>query len=74
MSGPDGLLKALTKTGIETASEEETVDHLGYHKHHPVGRDRAQSRSGCRAKTVVTDDCGEVEIEVPRDRGQLHPN
>ncbi len=44
------------------------VDHLGYDKHAPVGRNRANSRNGRRAKTVVTDNCGEVEIDVPRDR------
>jgi len=68
VTGPGGLLKALTKTVIETALEEEMVDHLGYDKHAPAGRNRANSRNGRRAKTVVTDNCGEVEIEVPRDR------
>jgi len=74
VTGPGGLLKALTKTVIETALEEEMVDHLGYDKHDPVGRNRANSRNGRRAKTVVTDNCGEVEIEVPRDReGSFEP-
>ena len=74
VAGPGGLLKALTKTVIETALEEEMVDHLGYDKHDPVGRNRANSRNGRRAKTVVTDNCGEVEIEVPRDReGSFEP-
>jgi putative transposase len=27
--GPDGLLRALTKTVIETALDEEMTDHLG---------------------------------------------
>ena len=44
VTGPGGLLKALTKTVIETALEEEMVDHLGYGKHDPVGRNRAKSR------------------------------
>ncbi len=74
MTGPDGLLKAMTKTVIETALEEEMVDHLGYDKHDPVGRNRANSRNGNRSKTVVTDNCGEVEIDVPRDRdGSFEP-
>ena len=68
ITGPGGLLKSLTKTVIETALEEEMTDHLGYDKHDPVGRNRANSRNGRRSKTVVTDNCGEVEIEVPRDR------
>ena len=34
---PDGLLKALTKTVIETALDEEVSEHLGYDKHAPEG-------------------------------------
>jgi hypothetical protein len=30
LTGPGGLLKALTKTVIETALEEEIAEHLGY--------------------------------------------
>jgi transposase-like protein len=74
LTGPDGLLKALTKTVIETALEEEMSDHLGYDKHEPVGRNRGNSRNGKRTKTVLTDACGEVEVEVPRDReGSFEP-
>ena len=35
LTGPGGLLKALTKTVIETALEEEMAEHLGYDK---IGR------------------------------------
>jgi transposase-like protein len=74
LTGPDGLLKALTKTVIETALEEEMSDHLGYDKHEPVGRNRGNSRNGKRSKTVLTDAAGEVDIEVPRDRdGSFEP-
>lgn len=38
LTGPDGLLKALTTTVIETALDEETADHLGYDKHAPAVR------------------------------------
>ena len=73
LTGPGGLLKALTKTVIETALEEEMAEHLGYDKHDPVGRNRGNSRNGKRAKTVLTDS-GEVAIEVPRDRdGSFEP-
>jgi len=68
LTGPDGLLKYLTKTVVEAALEEEMADHLGYDKHDPVGRNLGNSRNGTRAKTVVTGSCGEVEIDVPRDR------
>jgi transposase-like protein len=64
--GPHGLLHQLTKKVLETALGEEMADHLGYDKHHPVGRNRGNSRNGVRAKTVLTE-IGPVEIEVPRD-------
>ena len=74
LTGPDGLLKALTKTVIEAALDEEMTEHLGYDKHAPAGRNRGNSRNGKRSKTVLTDSCGEVEIEVPRDRdGSFEP-
>ena len=74
LTGPDELLKALTKTVIETALDEEMSDHLGYDKHAPEGRNRGNSRNGRRTKTVLTDACGEVDIDVPRDRdGTFHP-
>ena len=74
LTGPDGLLKALTKTVLETALEEEMADHLGYDKHEPVGRNRGNSRNGRRSKTVLTDAAGEVDIDVPRDRdGSFEP-
>jgi transposase-like protein len=43
-------------------------EHLGYDKNEPVGRNRGNSRNGKRSKTVLTDACGDVEIDVPRDR------
>jgi len=74
LTGPEGLLKHLTKTVIESALEEELVDHLGYDKHDPVGRNGGNSRNGYRPKTVVTDTSGEVTIQVPRDReGSFEP-
>jgi putative transposase len=68
LTGPDGLLKSLTKTVLETALEEELSEHLGYDRHAVEGRNGANSRNGKRAKTVVTDAVGAVQIEVPRDR------
>jgi hypothetical protein len=62
------LLKELTKTVLETALEGELADHLRYDEHDPAGRSRGNSRNGYRSKTVLTDSCGEVTIEVPRDR------
>ena len=74
LTGPDGLLKALTKTVIETALDEEMSEHLGYDKHERVGRNRGNSRNGKRSKTLLTDSSGHVEIEMPRDRdGTFEP-
>jgi putative transposase len=74
LTGPDGLLKALNKTVIEIALDEEMSEHLGYDKHAPEGRNRGNSRNGKRTKTVLTDAAGEIEIEVPRDRdGTFEP-
>lgn len=68
MTGPTGLLQALTKTVIETALDEEMPEHLGYDKHDPAGRGSGNSRNGARSKTVLTDNVGALTIDVPRDR------
>ena len=74
LTGPDGLLKALTKMVLETALDEEMTEHLGYDKHAAAGRGSGNSRNGSRTKKVITDACGQVEIEVPRDRnGTFEP-
>lgn len=58
MTGPGGMLKALTKTVIETDSDEEMNEHLGYDKHDPAGRGSDNSRNGTRSKMVLTDNVG----------------
>jgi len=68
LTGPEGLLKQLTKTVLETALNEEMTEHLGYEKHDPPGAGTGNIRNGARAKTVLTDTTGAVEIDVPRDR------
>jgi putative transposase len=68
LTGPDGLLKLLTKTVLETALEEEISEHLGYDRHAAEGRNGGNSRNGKRTKSVLTDAVGPVEIDVPRDR------
>ena len=68
LTGPDGLLRQLTKTVTETALDEELTEHLGYEKHDPAGAGGGNIRNGTRAKTVLTEHSGPVEIEVPRDR------
>jgi putative transposase len=68
LTGPDGLLKQPTKTVLETALNEEMTEHLGYEKHAPPTAETGNIRNGTRAKTVLTENTGHVEIEVPRDR------
>jgi putative transposase len=74
LTGPDGLLKELTKSVIETALSEEMTEHLGYEKHDPAGGGGGNIRNGTRGKTVLSEASGQVEIEVPRDRaGTFEP-
>jgi transposase-like protein len=74
LTGPDGLLKQLTKTVLETALNEEMTGHLGCEKHDPAGAGSGNIRNGIRGKTVLTEASGPVEIEVPRDRaGTFEP-
>jgi putative transposase len=74
LTGPDGLLKQLTKTVIETSLNEEMTEHLGYEKHDPAGAGTGNIRNGTRSKTVLTENTGQVEIDVPRDRaGTFEP-
>jgi hypothetical protein len=49
LTGPDGLLKQLTKTVLETALNEEMTEHLGYEKHDPLGWTRLDL-PGCTAR------------------------
>ena len=74
LTGPDGLLKQLTKTVLETALNQEITEHLGHDKHGPPGNETGNVRNGTRAKTVLTEGSGQVGIEVPRDRdGSFEP-
>jgi transposase-like protein len=74
LTGPDGLLKQLTKTVLETALGEEMTEHLGYEKHDAAGAGSGNIRNGSRPKTVLTEHTGPVQIDVPRDRaGSFEP-
>ena len=64
----------MTKTVLETALNEEITEHLGYEKRDPAGVGADNIRNGTRAKTVLTENTGHVQIEVPRDRaGTFEP-
>ncbi|MGA6970159.1 MAG: IS256 family transposase [Candidatus Binatus sp.] len=74
LTGPDGLLKQLTKVVIETALDQELTEHLGHEKNTPSGNESGNVRNGSRPKTVLTGGTGQVGIEVPRDRdGTFEP-
>ena len=74
LTGPDGLLKRLTKTVLETALNQEMTEHLGHEKHSLAGNETGNVRNGSRPKTVLTEGTGQVPIEVPRDRaGTFEP-
>jgi transposase-like protein len=74
LTGPDGLLKQLTKVVIETALDQELTEHLGHEKNTPSGNEAGNVRNGSRPKTVLTESTGHVGIEVPRDRdGTFEP-
>ena len=74
LTGPEGLLKQLTKTVLETALNQELTEHLGHDKHGPAGNEAGNVRNGTRPKTVLTEASGQVPVEVPRDRdGTFEP-
>ena len=74
LTGPDGLLKQLTKVVIETALDQELTEHLGHERNTPAGNETGNVRNGARPKTVLTGGTGQVGIEVPRDRdGTFEP-
>ena len=74
LTGPGGLLKALTAQIVEAGLDEELNEHLGYDKHDPVGRGWGNSRNGTRSKTVITGNVGAIQVQVPWDRnGSFEP-
>jgi putative transposase len=44
--GPDGLLKQLTKTVLETALNQELTEHLGHERHSPARNETGNVRNG----------------------------
>ena len=63
ITGPNGLVKQLTKRLLEKAMNAEMTEHLGYEKHEIAEKRTANSRNGKSKKTVITED-GDVEIDV----------
>jgi hypothetical protein len=68
------LLKQLTKTLLETALNQELTEHLGHEQHGRPDPGPGYIRNGTRAKTVLTESTGQVQVQVPRDRdGTFEP-
>ncbi len=73
LTGPNGIIKQLTKRLIEKVMQQELTHHLGYSKNSKVGDNSGNSRNGYSDKTIKTDR-GEISIETPRDRkGDFEP-
>jgi len=73
ITGPDGLLKQLTKAVIERAMQAELTEHLGFEKGDPQEKSTSNRRNGSSKKTLRSDH-GPLDIEVPRDRaGEFEP-
>jgi putative transposase len=73
LTGPEGLFKRLKGALVERALKAELTEHLGYDEHAVAGRGSGNSRNGCGAKTLQTEE-GPIAIEVPRDRnGTFEP-
>jgi hypothetical protein len=49
------LLQQLTKRVVEAALDGEIIDHVGYDKGDPAGKNGRNSRNGSRGKTVLTE-------------------
>src|SRR5581483_7142567 len=73
ITGPDGLLKQLTKRVVERAVSAELSGHLGYELGEEPPAGQPNRRNGLSSKTLITEH-GPVEVELPRDRdGSFEP-
>ena len=65
--GQHGLLKQLTKRGVERVLEAELTAHLGSAPPMRQGSEDGKSRHGKGQQTVHTE-TGLIDIAIPRDR------
>ena len=73
VTGPDGLLKDLTRRLVNRAMGAELTQHLGYEAGQAPPEGQGNRRNGKTEKTVRTGQ-GPIEVEVPRDRdGSFEP-
>jgi len=65
---------SIFKQGIEEMLQGEMDEHLGYSKHTTQGYNTGNSRNGTFSKTIITENVGDVLLNIPRDRnGQFEP-
>lgn len=65
---------SIFKQGIEEMLQGEMDEHLGYSKHTTEGYNTGNSRNGSFSKTIITENVGDVVLNIPRDRnGQFEP-
>lgn len=73
LTGPDGLLKELTKALVERAMEAEMTEQIGYEKNDQSAKTTKNRRNGSTPKTLRSEQ-GPFQIDVPRDRdGSFEP-
>jgi putative transposase len=65
---------SIFKQGVEEMLQGEMDEHLGYSKHTTEGYNSGNSRNGTFSKTIITENVGDVLLNIPRDRnGQFEP-
>jgi putative transposase len=73
VTGPNGLLKDLTRRLVNRAMGAELTHHLGYEPGQTPPEGQTNRRNGKSEKTVRTGQ-GPIAVEVPRDRdGSFEP-
>ena len=73
VTGPNGLLKDLTRRLVNRAMGAELTHHLGYESGETPPEGQTNRRNGKTEKTVRTGQ-GPIAVEVPRDRdGSFEP-
>jgi putative transposase len=73
LTGPNGLLKELTKALVERAMEAEMTEQIGFEKSDQAEKPTKNRRNGSTPKTLRSEQ-GPLQIEVPRDReGSFEP-
>ena len=70
ITGPNGLLKELSKALIERAMQAEMTEQIGYEKNDQEKKATSNRRNGKTKKTLRTDQ-GPLEVAIPRDRDGL---